>query len=119
MCGAWTRFRLRSLKLRRTWSLCPPYDSRDEAPPSVQQLGVIRRLRRRLDRDRFDGLAVGLGAAMRRALRNDDQIARLHLHFLVAEPDRAGAVEDVLDLVGVVVQMFWRAAVLDRDGRAV
>src|SRR5436309_287550 len=80
---------------------------------------VVGRLRRRLDRDRLDGAAVGLGAAMRRALRDDDEIARFHLHFLVAEPDRALALEDVLDLVGVGVQMLRRAAVLDRDGRAV
>src|SRR5215510_9932045 len=70
---------------------------------SIQQLHIIGRLRRGLDRDCLDGAAVGLGAAMRRALGDDDEVARLHPHFLVAEPDRAGAVEDVLNLVGVGV----------------
>src|SRR6266511_370689 len=68
---------------------------------SVQHLRIVRRLRRRLDRDRLDGAAVGLGAAMRGALRDHDEVARFHLHFLVVQPDRAGAVEDVLNLVGV------------------
>ena len=53
------------------------------------------------------------------ALRDHDEIARLHLHFLVAEPDRAGAVEDVLDLVGVGMHVLGDIAVLDRDGHAV
>src|SRR3982074_3329927 len=88
----------------------------ENGSPSVQKLDVVRRLRRGLYRDRLDGAAIGLGAAMRRALRNDDKVALLDLHFLVAKPDRALAFEDVLDLVGVGMQMFWRAAVLDRDG---
>ncbi len=96
-----------------------PRNDGAKGAPSIQQLRIIRRLRRRLDRDRLDGAAVGLGAAMWRALRNDDEIAGLHLHFLVAEPDRALAFEDVLNLVGIGVQMLGRAAVLDRDGRAV
>src|SRR5882757_3882099 len=66
---------------------------------SIEQLHVVRRLRRRLDRDRLDGgAAVRLGAAMRGAFRDDDEVARLDLHFLVAEPDRAGAFQDVLHL---------------------
>src|ERR1700752_2220229 len=89
------------------------------ALPSVQQLHIIRRLRRRLDRDRLDGTATGLGAGMRRALGDDDEIARLHRHFLLAEPDRAGALEDVLDLMGIGVHVLWRAAVLYRDGHSV
>src|SRR6266700_8081821 len=69
---------------------------------SIEQLDVVRRLRRRLDRDRLDrGAAVRLGAAMRGALRDDDKIAGLDLHFLVAEPDRARALKDVLHLVGI------------------
>src|SRR3954468_19903878 len=70
---------------------------------SRQHLGVVRRLRRRLEGDGLDRGAAGirLGAAMRGALRNHHEIARLHFHFLVAEPDRAGAFEDVLHLVGV------------------
>ena len=41
----------------------------------------------------LNGAPVGLGAAVRGALRDDHEIARLDLHFLVAEPDRAGAFE--------------------------
>src|SRR4029078_4082115 len=51
--------------------------------------------------------------------REYDEIPRLHRHFLVTEPDRAFAFEDVLNLVGVGMQMLRRAAVLDRDGRAI
>ncbi len=84
-----------------------------------QHLDIVGRLRRGLDRDRLEGPAVGLGAAMGGALRNDHEIARLHPHFLVAEPKRPGAFEDVLHLVGVVMQVLGRVAVLHRDGGAV
>src|SRR5665647_1957138 len=70
-------------------------------PPSVQHLDIIRRLRRRLDGDGFQRTSIGLGAAMRGAVGDDDEVAGLDLHFLVAEPDRSGAFQDVLDLVGV------------------
>src|ERR1700724_4735815 len=66
---------------------------------SVQQLGVVRRLRRRLDRNRLEWPAIRLGAAVRGPFGDDDQISRLHLLFLVAEPDRPGALDDVLQLV--------------------
>jgi hypothetical protein len=55
---------------------------------SVQQLGVVRGLRRCLDGDGLERPAVRFGAAVRRTLWDNDKIARLHLHFLVAEPDR-------------------------------
>jgi len=90
-----------------------------ERPASVQHLGIIRRLRRGLDRDRLERPAVGLGAAMRGALGNHDEIAGLHCHFLVAEPDRPGAFEDVLDLVGVGMHVLADIAVLDRNRGAV
>ena len=59
-----------------------------------------------------------LGAAMRGALRDDDEVAWLDLDFLVAEPDRAGAFENVLDLVGVGMHVLADIAVLDRNRRA-
>src|SRR3954453_15540160 len=69
---------------------------------SIQQLHVVRCLRRRLDGDRLDrGAAIRLGPAMRGAFRDDDEISGLDLHFLVAEPDRARAFQDVLHLVGI------------------
>ena len=43
-----------------------PGMTRQDVASSVQQLDVIRRLRRCLDRDRLDRTAVRLGAAMRR-----------------------------------------------------
>src|SRR5258708_34759864 len=46
---------------------------------SVQQLGVVTGLRRRLERDRLERPAVRLGTAMWRALGDNDEIARLHL----------------------------------------
>ena len=61
--------------------------------PSVRQhLGVIRRLRRRLDRNRFDCPSVRFAAAMRRALWNHDEVARLHR--------RAGKSDDHLRRIG-------------------
>ena len=44
------------------------------AHPSIQHLGIVRRLRRRLDGDGLDGAAIGLGAAVRRTLGDDDEI---------------------------------------------
>src|SRR6267154_2559034 len=93
----------------RAWSFGPsrndevlrrfaPRNDGEKAPPSIQQLGVVRRLRRRLDRDRPERPPIRLGAAMCGALRDDDEVARLDLYFLVAEPDRPGAFEDVLHL---------------------
>src|SRR5882757_11423599 len=111
------------------WSLGPDPESRDSGfassmrpgmttkRSSIQQLHIFRRLRRRFDRDRLECAAIGLGAALRRALGNDDEIAGFHP--LVAKPNRAGAVKDVLHLVGVGMQMLWRIAVLDRDGDAI
>src|ERR1700730_8766559 len=46
-------------------------------------------------------------------------IARLDLPFLVAQPDRPGAFEDVLDLVGVGMQVLRDIAVLHRDGATI
>src|SRR6266404_4933285 len=77
---------------------------------SLKQLGVVRGLRRRLDCDRLAQSPIRLGAAVRRTLGDDDEIARLHLHFLVAEPNRPGALEDVLHLVGVEMTMLGRVA---------
>jgi hypothetical protein len=53
---------------------------------------------------------------VRRTLGDNDKIARLHLHFLVAEPDSPGALKDVLHLVGVEMQMLGCVAVLHRHG---
>ena len=47
------------------------------------------------------------------------RVARLHLHFLVAQPDRSGAVEDVLEFIGVGMHVLGHVAVLDRNGHAI
>src|SRR6185437_4659596 len=63
--GACHRARIRATR----WLLAMTVEK-----PSVQHLRIIRRLRRGLDRDRLDVAAVRLGAAMRGALRDYDQV---------------------------------------------
>src|SRR5260370_8220972 len=53
---------------------------------SVQQLGVVGRLRRGLDGGRLERPAVRLGAAKPGARRCHHAVAPLHLHPLVSQP---------------------------------
>src|SRR5882724_866717 len=83
---------------------------------SIEQLHIVRRLWRRLDRDCLDrGAAVRLGPAMRGAFRDDDEVSGLDLHFFVAEPDRARAFQDILHLIGIRMHVLWHVAGLDRQ----
>src|SRR3954470_15821817 len=79
------------------WSAGPGPESRDPG----YAVGTLR-------------IDVRLVAAMRRALRDHDEIARLDRYFLVAEPDRSGAFQDELHLVGVGMHVLRHIAVLDR-----
>src|SRR5439155_1605377 len=68
------------------------------------------------------GSAAGLGYLIQQAegiFDVADEVARLHRDFLVAEPDRAGALQNVLDLVGVGMHVLGHIADLDRDGGAI
>src|SRR6478609_8066183 len=81
------------------WGPAPKREPGSER--SIQQLGVVRRLRRCLDRDRLDLSADRFCAAMCCPLGDDDEVAGLHRDLFVTEPDRTGALQNVLDLVGV------------------
>jgi hypothetical protein len=114
-CRVWDRREPSPLQPR--WRLFAVGSTK--ARRSIQQLGIDRCLWRRFNRDHLERAAVRLGASMRGTLRDDKEVARFHLHFLIAEPDRSVAFEDVLHLIGIVMQMLGCIAVLYGEGHAV
>src|SRR3954467_8317494 len=77
-------------------------------------MGVIGPLRRQLYSEGPEAARHRLRAGMNGALRDDDEIARLHLDFPVTEPEGASTVEDELDLVRIRVEMLDDIPTLNR-----
>ena len=65
-----------------------------------------------------DRSSIWLGTTMRGAMWDNDEIARLDLHLLIAEPDRSRAFEDVLHFIGSGMQVLRDIAVLHRNRAA-
>jgi tetratricopeptide (TPR) repeat protein len=82
----------------------------------VDEYDITRGLWRNLDRNGFDRTIAHDTAGMRRALRNDDERSRLEFLALRAEPNRAAAFHDVLNLIGLGVRVLPDVAGLNRDG---
>src|SRR5215472_16105486 len=84
-------------------------------PPSVDEHGVIWRLGWDLYRERLHWPAANDLSLVCRAHRDDDERARLEVLALVAKPHRAASFDDVLDFVGLRMDVLADVAGLNRD----
>src|SRR5471032_3108151 len=85
-----------SRRTTRRDTAIPRWPRTGAAGASVDEDGVVLGLRRDLDRDGLHRPVADDAARVRRALGDDDQRAGLELPALVAQPNAAAALDDVL-----------------------
>src|SRR5215471_6879263 len=92
-----------------------PAWARPRRPPSIDEHGVIWRLGRDLYCVRLHWPAGDDLSLVCCAVRDDDERARLEVLALVAKPHRAASFDDVLDFVGLRMDVLADVAGLNRD----
>src|SRR3954451_24280845 len=105
--------------VRPQWGRAMSSSSSVSSSRSLDEHGIVRRLWRNLYRERLDGSAADHCPRVRRALRDDDDRAGLELLALIAHPHRTRSLYDVLDLVGLRMNVLLHVARLHLQRRIV